>query len=81
MVISIKLIFDGILRGAQQMGAFMISTMSDLVLRVALAWIFSGIWGITGVWLAWPVGWIVGAIIAVLLYQRWHLQHPQLDIA
>ena len=81
VVISIKLIFDGILRGAQQMGAFMISTMSDLVLRVALAWIFSGIWGITGVWLAWPVGWIVGAIIAVLLYQRWHLQHPQLDIA
>ena len=36
-VISIKLMVDGVLRGAGAMGAFMTATFTDLVLRVVLA--------------------------------------------
>lgn len=54
MIISLKLISDGILRGAGAMKAFMAATFSDLILRVVLAYLFSGIWGATGIWLSWP---------------------------
>ncbi|WP_330639545.1 MATE family efflux transporter [Muricomes sp. OA1] len=59
MIISLKLISDGILRGAGAMKAFMAATFSDLILRVVLAYLFSGIWGATGIWLSWPVGWLL----------------------
>ena len=38
-VISAKLTFDGILRGAGRMRAFMASTFTDLLLRVILAYV------------------------------------------
>ncbi len=75
LVVATKLTFDGILRGAQQMAVFMISTSTDLILRVTLTWVFSGIWQVTGIWMSWPVGWIVGTIISVLLYRRWHKKY------
>ena len=55
-IISIKLTADGILRGAGLMKAFMISTFTDLILRVALAIIFAGQFGYIGIWCAWPIG-------------------------
>ena len=36
-VVSAKLVADGILRGAGVMGKFMVSTFTDLILRVVLA--------------------------------------------
>lgn len=71
VVVAAKLILDGVLRGGQQMGAFMISTMTDLVIRVALAWALSKPLGITGVWCAWPIGWILGTGVSAGLYLRW----------
>lgn len=50
VVVSFKLISDGILRGAGAMKAFMISTFSDLILRVVLAFVLSGLWQDTGKW-------------------------------
>ncbi len=72
IVVATKLTYDGIIRGAQQMFVFMVATMTDLVLRVVLSWVFSGIWGVTGIWMSWPVGWAVGTAISVILYHRWH---------
>ena len=56
-VVSAKLAADGILRGMGLMGRFMAATFTDLILRVVLAIVFSGSFGSTGIWMAWPVGW------------------------
>ncbi|MBQ9168255.1 MAG: MATE family efflux transporter [Oscillospiraceae bacterium] len=69
-VVSIKLVVDGILRGAGQMRQFMIATFTDLILRVVLAYILSRTaLGSTGIWLAWPVGWVAGTILSVCFYR------------
>ncbi|MGI6095114.1 MAG: MATE family efflux transporter [Lachnospiraceae bacterium] len=68
-IISAKLMTDGILRGAELMGKFMIATFTDLVLRVVLAIVLSGTaLQSTGIWCAWPIGWTVAAIISTVFY-------------
>ena len=69
-VIGAKLTADGVLRGAGRMNAFMISTFTDLLLRVALAKLFSIPFGATGIWMAWPVGWSIAALLSLLFYRR-----------
>lgn len=71
VVIAMKLISDGVLRGASRMKDFIASTMTDLVLRVVLAFVFSAMLGVTGVWLSWPVGWILGTALSCWFYARW----------
>lgn len=70
VLIGTKLVADGILRGMGEMKAFMVSTFTDLILRVILSYIFSFFWGITGVWLSWPIGWIAAALLSRLFYRR-----------
>ena len=72
-VVSAKLVADGILRGAGRMKKFMIATFTDLVLRVVLAKVLSGVLGTTGIWIAWPVGWVVAAILSIVFYktEKW----------
>lgn len=67
-IISVKLVADGVLRGAGLMKQFMISTFTDLILRVVLAIIFSGMFGAIGIWCAWPVGWSIATTMSVLFY-------------
>ena len=67
-VVAVKLIADSVLRGAGRMSAFMITTFSDLILRVVLAFLFSGPFGSTGIWMSWPVGWGIAAIMSVVFY-------------
>lgn len=68
-VAAVKLTIDGILRGAGRMKDFMISTFTDLLLRVILAYIFSYAMGSqTGIWLSWPVGWTIAAAVSCAFY-------------
>ncbi len=67
-VVALKLVADGVLRGAALMGRFMIATFTDLVLRVILAVALAGPMGSTGIWCAWPVGWIIGMILSLIFY-------------
>lgn len=67
-MIAIKIATDGLLRGAGAMQCFMISTFTDLLLRVTLAFVLSRFLGSTGIWLAWPVGWAVATIISLTFY-------------
>ena len=69
-VISAKLVSDGILRGAGLMKQFMAATFTDLVLRVALAFLLSGPFGTVGIWSAWPIGWTVAMVLSILFYVR-----------
>lgn len=65
-VICLKLACDGVFRGAEKMGLFMLSTFIDLALRVISAFVLSGIMGAAGIWNAWPASWVVGSFIAVV---------------
>ncbi len=68
-VVAAKLVSDGVLRGAGMMKRFMVATFTDLVLRVALAEIFSRTaLGTTGIWLSWPIGWTIAAILSIVFY-------------
>lgn len=70
IVVSTKLIADGVLRGIGSMKQFMIATFTDLILRVVLAVILSKEFGVVGIWCAWPIGWIIGTIVSVFFYVR-----------
>ena len=71
LVVCVKIICDGVLKGAGKMTPFMISTFSDLILRVALAAVLSRTaLGVTGIWLSWPIGWSVGTAISIAFYKR-----------
>jgi putative MATE family efflux protein len=71
LVVCVKIICDGVLKGAGKMTPFMISTFSDLILRVALAAVLSRTaLGVTGIWLSWPIGWSVGTAISIAFYKK-----------
>ena len=68
-IVSAKLVSDGVLRGAGRMGRFMIATFTDLLLRVAMAEILSRTaLQTTGIWVSWPIGWVVSTVLSVVLY-------------
>ena len=74
-VVSAKLVADGVLRGCEMMGKFMIATFTDLILRVVLALVLSKTaLGATGIWCAWPVGWCIATVLSILFYRtgRWN---------
>jgi putative MATE family efflux protein len=64
-VVSLKLVADGILRGNRKMAFFMLSTFTDLILRVVLAFVLSKAFGEEGIWTSWPIGWGVACILSV----------------
>lgn len=66
LVISIKLVADGILRGGALMKTFMFTTFTDLILRVVLAIVLSEVFGAVGIWLAWPIGWSVATVMSTV---------------
>lgn len=70
IVVSAKLVTDGVLRGSGQMRQFIVATFSDLILRVVLAKLLSGAIGSVGIWLAWPVGWVVGTGLSLMYYKN-----------
>lgn len=70
--IVLKIVTDGVLRGGERMFEFMISTFSDLVLRVSFAYIFTLVLDMNqiGIWWAWPVGWVISIVISLVFYKR-----------
>lgn len=78
MIVSSKLVADGVLRGAKMMIKFMISTFTDLILRVVLAITLSPPLGTTGIWIAWPIGWTVAMVLSMIFYRTgiWYKKPP-----
>ena len=68
-VVSVKLISDGVLRGTGCMKQFMIDTFADLILRVGFAILLASRMGATGIWCAWPIGWVIGSLLSVYFYK------------
>ncbi len=71
-IVSIKIVSDGILRGVSMMKCFVISTFTDLLLRVVLAYLFSRTsLGFIGIWCAWPVGWTTATFISLAFLKKY----------
>ena len=68
LVVMTKLIADGVLRGAGCMKQFMIATFTDLILRVILSYILAVPMGAAGIWLSWPIGWSIAAVLSIGFY-------------
>ncbi len=68
LFLALKLAADGVLRGAGAMVYFMITTFLDLILRVVLAFILVHPFGVTGIWLSWPFGWVISSTLSLAFY-------------
>ena len=68
LFITIKLIIDGVLRGSGVMKMFLISTFTDLLLRVILCYTLTPILNERGIWISWPIGWLVATAISCIFY-------------
>ena len=69
-VVSFKLTTDGLLRGSGALKYFMIATFGDLIIRVVLGYVLSIPFGPTGIWMSWPVGWVIGTAMSVAFYAK-----------
>lgn len=70
LLVCIKIVFDGALRGVGAMTSFMVTAMSDVVVRIFCGNPFSARWGLYGVWAVWPTAWLVGTTLSAGLYYR-----------
>lgn len=68
-ILIFKQVSDGVLRGAGVIWCYMIATFTDLILRVVIAHFLSNMYGSIGIWLAWPIGWILGTGISFSFYK------------
>lgn len=69
-MIVVKLMTDGIIRGSGAMIYFVIATIPDLILRIGFALMLSPRFGSTGIWMAWPFGWIAATVLTIIFYQK-----------
>lgn len=69
LVVCVKFVCDSVLRGAGAMRPFMITTFSDLIIRVALSVILFQFWQETGIWISWPLGWLLGSSLSFWFYK------------
>ena len=69
-MIVIKLMTDGIIRGSGAMIYFVVATVPDLILRIGFALVLTKSSGSTGIWMAWPFGWIVATTLTLIFYRK-----------
>ena len=70
LMIVVKLMTDGIIRGAGAMTYFVAATVPDLIIRILFALMFSRNYGSTGIWMAWPFGWIAATVLTLVFYRK-----------
>lgn len=70
LVVCTKFVCDSVLRGAGAMRPFMVTTFSDLIIRVVLSIVLFYVVGNEhGIWLSWPIGWFLGSGLSVFFYK------------
>lgn len=68
LLVCLKIVFDGALRGLGAMRPFLLATLSDVAVRIALGRPVSNRFGIQGVWAIWPLAWLVGTVLSAGAY-------------
>lgn len=74
LFVSVKVTFDGFLKGAGDMRSFMLSTFSDLLLRVGFSFLLVYVAKTyLGIWWSWPIGWVIAMFVGIACYLslRW----------
>ena len=67
ILMGVLFVVNGTLRGAGDMGAFTISSMSNLFFRVGLAYLLANTgFGESAIWWSIPAGWAMGSCVALL---------------
>lgn len=81
--VATKLVCDGVLRGSNNMLYFMIATFTDLILRVILAFVFMQFFGTLGIWMGWPISWIIATIMSFIFYKSniWLKKYRDLEFS
>lgn len=69
VLIGLKMLTDGLLRGARDMVMFTVANMANLFLRVFVAVVFAPRLGVAMVWSAVPLGWLVNYLISFAQYR------------
>lgn len=70
ILLGLKMVVDGALRGAGRMRVSTIANLSNLGLRVILSVTLAPIYGISFIWMAVPVGWLANLTISTIEYKR-----------
>ncbi len=66
LLVTLKIISDGSLRGLGMMKTFMFATAADVLVRIMTGNPFSACWGLNGVWSVWPVAWLFGTVLSCI---------------
>lgn len=66
ILMGVLFVSNGVLRGAGDMGAFTLASMSNLFSRVTIAYALAHFIGESAIWWSIPAGWLVGSIVALL---------------
>lgn len=77
-LIGLKSATDGVLRGAGDMGVYMVANLINLGIRVFGANYFAPILGVQAVWYVVPVGWAVNFIISFIWFLTGHWSKKQI---
>lgn len=76
VLMGLMFVGNGLLRGAGDMGTFMLSSMSNLFSRVAIAYLLAHFIGSSAIWWSIPIGWGIGTIFSFIRVQsgKWKLK-------
>ena len=77
-MIGLKMITDGLLRGAGDMTVFTISNLVNLGIRVAFAFLMSPVLGMPAIWYAVPIGWTANYLISFWEYRTGKWRQKQI---
>ena len=79
MMIGLKMITDGLLRGCGDMVMFTVANLANLGFRVAFTMILTPIFGISMTWVAVPLGWIINYLISYAEYRtgKWRTKNQK----
>lgn len=80
-LVGIKNCCDSILRGGGAMKEFMMTTFSDLLIRIIFSYAFAGTLGFYAICWAYPIGWVCGTTLSIALYRRGDWRAPAMPVA
>lgn len=66
VLMGVLFVGNGLLRGAGDMAAFMFSSLSNLIMRVIVAYLLAHFIGSSAIWWSIPIGWAIGAVLSFL---------------
>ena len=68
-VLGMVFIYQNLLRSCSDIAPTVWMSITEVLSRAVLPFVFSALWGYTGIWWATPVGWTASAIIGYLRFR------------